>query len=115
MARELHGEFGESVIEQLSVHGFMEMSNIFLRFVGKRRELNGAVDVDGELVEFRKRFELLVQENLIEKCNIIEDLDDVIGKPTATATTTTSSKLPQLSQIFDNSVPNLQLKGKKTK
>lgn len=109
IARELFASTGEAVIEELSVHGQLELSSIVLKLLWRLKQEkqlgNDLKAVDAHIAAINQSFGKMVDEGFVEKCPLLKEqlvLSDVNRMETDAVKTETPAAAAKKSKV-----PNL--------
>lgn len=126
IARDLFQATGEAIIEELSMHGHLEMSSLVLKLLWRlKQEKQLGTDlkaVDEHISSIKQLFAKMVEEGFVEKCPLIRDLPGEVKMETdANPEVQTPVKKPKVPNLTEPaglemfSIPEIKVTGKFTR
>ena len=123
IARGLFESTGEAIIEELSMHGQLEMSIIVLKLLWRLKQEkqlgNDLKAVDAHIGSIKLTFAKMVEEGFIEKCPLLKEVLSDVNRMETDANTDTpavkKSKVPNLVEpagLEMFSIPEIKISGK---
>ena len=124
IARDLFQASGEAIIEELSVHGHLEMSSLVLKLLWRLKQEkqlgNDLKAVDAHISAIKQVFTKMVDEGFVEKCPLLKEVlsDLKMDTDASMDSKQTVAKKPKVPNLVEPaglemfSIPEIQLSGK---